>query len=139
MWVSAVLLLPISLPRSMASLAKFSTVGLLAIFAIIACVLAVGPTLPASEKGVEDIVLIKVGGIGTAICLLSFAYLCQHSLLLNYHQMERKTVKTFAKVTGVAIGLTCLFTVAIAMAYLVFREQSGMCLSSYLIARYEHP
>jgi amino acid permease len=136
-WVGQGILLPISLPRSMASLAKFSIVGLGAIAIIIACVLSVGPTLPAEDKGVEDIVLIRVGGIGTAICVLSFAYLCQHSVLLNYHQMKNKSVKVFSKVSSIAVGLTCLMTVAVSMAYLGFREQSSIyCVS--LILRYEY-
>jgi hypothetical protein len=82
----------------MASLAKFSIVGLAAIGIIIVCVLSVAPTLAIEEKGVDDIVLIKVGGLGTAMCMLCFAYLCQHSVLLNYHQMKDKSVMVFKKV-----------------------------------------
>lgn len=77
------MLLPMSLTRSMAGLAKFSMIGILAILLIIGCVLGVGPTLEADQKGIEPIVYFRAGGLGTSICILSFAYLCQHALLLS--------------------------------------------------------
>lgn len=38
--------------------------------------------------------------------------------------MKNKTVDTFRKVTAVAIALTALLTVGVALAYLSFREKS---------------
>lgn len=89
MWVSWLLFLPISLPRSMAALAKFSLTGLVAIVAIVVCVLGVAPGLPEGAKGAQPIVMFKLGGLASAVSVLSFAYLCQHSLLLSTSRPPR--------------------------------------------------
>lgn len=118
------IIFPISLARSLAHLGKYSGVALAAIVTIFVSVLAVGPMLPGPFKGSEPISIIKGDGIAGAISVFSFAYVCQHNVMLNYAALKNATPARFAKVTRISLTGAVVFTLTIAMAYLTFREKS---------------
>lgn len=88
----SILLIPMSLPRSMNGLAKFSSLALAFIVFICICILTIGPTLDAADLGSGPIVLININGLHTAISVLSFAFVCHHSLLLVCAFLTSRTI-----------------------------------------------
>ncbi|KAJ3397527.1 2-oxoglutarate dehydrogenase complex E2 component [Lobulomyces angularis] len=120
--VSVGLLFPVSLSRSMAGLAKFSGVAMFMVFFIIMATLFT--SVPTSFKGAEEVTFVKIAGIPSAIGSFSFAYVCHHNLLMNYHEMKNKNLKTFSRVTKVSLLIAVVLTIGVALQYLTFREKS---------------
>jgi amino acid permease len=114
--ISVVVLLPISLNRSLAGLANFSIVALAGILFTIGALLAVGPSLPTNLAGTPGpISIINLSGVSRAIGVFSFAFVCHQSLLLNYHQMTNVANKlgkfeTVSKVAMFAVPLLYFIT-----------------------------
>lgn len=84
--VSLCIILPVSMSRSLAGLAKFSGLALIGIFFMITAILVVSPTVPREYKGAVDepIKFLQFNGIMNAFGVLGFAYTCHHNLILNY-------------------------------------------------------
>ncbi|KAL3898818.1 MAG: hypothetical protein SGCHY_002480 [Lobulomycetales sp.] len=122
---SWLVLFPISLAKSLARLAKFSIVALVGIVFIIISVLVTAPSLSGTASaGSESISFVIVSGIPGAVSIISFAYICQHNILLNYASLRRPSVPRFESVVRMSMVITVILTIAIGMAYLTFREQS---------------
>jgi sodium-coupled neutral amino acid transporter 11 len=84
--ISILVLLPISLNRSLSGLANFSIIALIGIMFTIGSLLAVGPTLSPEFAGTPGpISIINPGGISRAIGVFSFAFVCHQNLLLNLY------------------------------------------------------
>lgn len=101
-FISVCILLPISCLPTLAHLVKFSKGALVMIVVIIISVLAVAPTLDASQLGDRTGVIpfMNADGVAPAISFISFAYVCQQNILLNYSSLRSRSINRFK---GVAL------------------------------------
>jgi amino acid permease len=109
--ISILVLLPISLNRSLAGLANFSIVALVGIVFTIGSLIAIGPSLSPEFAGSPGpLSVINPGGISRAIGVFSFAFVCHQNLLLNFHQMANVPNKLgkFESVARVAMILVSI-------------------------------
>ena len=126
--ISGVILFPVSMIRDMAGLSKFSGVAMAAVLVIAVSMTAVAPTLDDEFKGdiSKPLTIINPEGIAGAINIFSFAYVCHQNLIINYHEMKNKTIKTFEKVSIVCLVLSAILTILMGSTYISFREKSDM-------------
>ena len=119
-------LLPISMAKSMAGLAKFSGLAMLFVLIIAISLIADAPFVSQDYLGdtSQPLSIFNIDGLAGAINVFAFAYVCQHNLLLNYHQMKNKNLETFAKINKVTLPVTCVLTIMIGSVYIIFRERS---------------
>lgn len=85
--------------------------------------------LPEDLRGTEPLSMVKSSGIVSAINVFSFAYVCHHTLLLNYHQMANKSVPLFGKVATVSLMLTVVLTILLGLPVIWLGEKSESNIS----------
>ncbi|CAE6517984.1 unnamed protein product [Rhizoctonia solani] len=127
---------PLSLYRSIASLAKASTFALIGMLTIVGTVLfeegRVSPDLKGSQAPSIKYSFIQPQ-IFQAIGVISFAFVCHHNSLLIYGSMRTPTMDRFDRVTHVAAGLSLVACITMAVpAFLVFTDRTqGNVLNNF--------
>ncbi|QRW21430.1 Transmembrane amino acid transporter protein [Rhizoctonia solani] len=127
---------PLSLYRSIASLAKASTFALIGMLTIVGTVLFEEGRVSADLKG-SQAPSIKYSFIQPqifqAIGVISFAFVCHHNSLLIYGSMRTPTMDRFDQVTHVAAGLSLVACLTMAIpAFLVFTDRTqGNVLNNF--------
>ncbi|CAE6449029.1 unnamed protein product [Rhizoctonia solani] len=127
---------PLSLYRSIASLAKASTFALVGMVTIVGTVLfeegRVLPDLKGSQAPSIKYSFIQPQ-IFQAIGVISFAFVCHHNSLLIYGSMRTPTMDQFDRVTHVAAGLSLVACLTMAVpAFLVFTDRTqGNVLNNF--------
>lgn len=151
---STVIILPLCLMRSMASLATASTLSVLADAVLIVIVLASGPS-EASRQDIDrsystaDLTSTKQGlfaGIGA----MSFAFVCHHNALIVFQSLRSKDrqLAMWRRVVFAAEGLALLLSIALGVGgCIIFGPQvagdiinefestgSAVCVAKILLA-----
>ncbi|KAH7339540.1 amino acid transporter [Rhizoctonia solani] len=127
---------PLSLYRSIASLAKASTFALVGMVTIVGTVLFEEGRVSLDLKG-SQAPSIKYSFIQPqifqAIGVISFAFVCHHNSLLIYGSMRTPTMDRFDRVTHVAAGLSLVACLTMAIpAFLVFTDRTqGNVLNNF--------
>ncbi|CUA66899.1 Vacuolar amino acid transporter 2 [Saccharomyces cerevisiae S288c] [Rhizoctonia solani] len=127
---------PLSLYRSIASLAKASTFALVGMLTIVGTVLfeegRVSPDLKGSQAPSIKYSFIQPQ-IFQAIGVISFAFVCHHNSLLIYGSMRTPTMDRFDRVTHVAAGVSLVACLTMAVpAFLVFTDRTqGNVLNNF--------
>ncbi|CAE6415316.1 unnamed protein product [Rhizoctonia solani] len=127
---------PLSLYRSIASLAKASTFALVGMLTIVGTVLfeegRVSPDLKGSQAPSIKYSFIQPQ-IFQAIGVISFAFVCHHNSLLIYGSMRTPTMDRFDRVTHVAAGVSLVACLTMALpAFLVFTDRTqGNVLNNF--------
>ncbi|KAJ1304498.1 hypothetical protein OPQ81_005644 [Rhizoctonia solani] len=127
---------PLSLYRSIASLAKASTFALVGMLTIVGTVLfeegRVSPDLKGSQAPSIKYSFIQPQ-IFQAIGVISFAFVCHHNSLLIYGSMRTPTMDRFDRVTHVAAGVSLIACLTMAIpAFLVFTDRTqGNVLNNF--------
>ncbi|CAE7099808.1 unnamed protein product [Rhizoctonia solani] len=127
---------PLSLYRSIASLAKASTFALAGMLTIVGTVLfeegRVSPDLKGSQAPSIKYSFIQPK-IFQAIGVISFAFVCHHNSLLIYGSMRTPTMDRFDRVTHVAAGVSLVACLTMAIpAFLVFTDRTqGNVLNNF--------
>ncbi|KAF8608806.1 amino acid transporter [Ceratobasidium sp. AG-I] len=127
---------PLSLYRSISSLARASTFALIGMLIIVATVLfeesRVAPELKGSQFPSVKYSFIQPQ-IFQAIGVISFAFVCHHNSLLIYGSMRTPTMDRFDRVTHVAAGLSLVACLTMAIpAFLVFTDRTqGNVLNNF--------
>ncbi|KAG8747172.1 hypothetical protein FRC10_002221 [Ceratobasidium sp. 414] len=127
---------PLSLYRSIASLARASTFALIGMLIIVTTVLfeesRVAPELKGSQASSVKFSLIQPQ-IFQAIGVISFAFVCHHNSLLIYGSLRTPTMDRFDRVTHVAAGVSLVACLTLAIpAFLVFTNKTqGNVLNNF--------
>lgn len=126
---SATIMLPLAMQRDMASLSITSLFSVLADVILVGFITIFAPvqeTVEAAggfgkvleEDGVNPTIFIGLG-------ILSTAMACQHSAFIVSGSLENKTMKRWATVTGVSIGISALLCAILGVSgYLGFLDQT---------------
>ncbi|KAG9090686.1 hypothetical protein FRC06_000922, partial [Ceratobasidium sp. 370] len=127
---------PLSLYRSIASLARASTFALIGMLIIVTTVLfeesRVAPELKGSQTASVKFSFIRPQ-IFQAIGVISFAFVCHHNSLLIYGSLRTPTMDRFDRVTHVAAGVSLVACLTLAIpAFLVFTDKTqGNVLNNF--------
>jgi sodium-coupled neutral amino acid transporter 11 len=127
---------PLSLYRSISSLARASTFALIGMLTIVASVLfeesRVAPELKGSQSASIKYSFVRPQ-IFQAIGVISFAFVCHHNSLLIYGSMRTPTMDRFDRVTHVAAGVSLVACLTMAVpAFLVFTDRTqGNVLNNF--------
>ncbi|KAG8721636.1 hypothetical protein FRC08_011564 [Ceratobasidium sp. 394] len=127
---------PLSLYRSIASLARASTFALIGMLIIVTTVLfeesRVAPELKGSQAASVKFSFMQPQ-IFQAIGVISFAFVCHHNSLLIYGSLRTPTMDRFDRVTHVAAGVSLVACLTLAVpAFLVFTDKTqGNVLNNF--------
>ena len=130
-WVSALVMLPLSCPRTMKPLAKFSFVSVLSIVFLVLVVIylyfsCANPHPSEDTSFYTNWIEIRWGfieSLGTFV----FTFVCQHTVNLAYESLPQsiQTPQTWRKVSTYSITLATESSLAIGIfAYLTFGSQT---------------
>ncbi|KAL7505449.1 hypothetical protein ACHAWX_000613 [Stephanocyclus meneghinianus] len=133
------IILPISMQRDVADLAKTSQVSVLFQCLTVLVVVIFSPISSSLEEhgGIQQIVsqsVIKTNSIFIGLGVLSFAFVCQHSAFIVAGSLERPTKKRWSQVTTFALSLCVILEGACGISgYLAFLEETeGNILNNFL-------
>eukprot|EP00804_Cyclotella_cryptica_P024898 CCRYP_011805-RA/>CCRYP_011805-RA protein AED:0.38 eAED:0.38 QI:280/1/1/1/1/1/3/367/619 len=133
------IILPISMQRDMADLAKTSQVSVLFQCLTVLVVVIFSPISSSLEEhgGIQRIAsqsIIKTNSIFIGLGVLSFAFVCQHSAFIVAGSLERPTRKRWSLVTTFALSLCVILEGACGISgYLAFLEDTeGNILNNFL-------
>lgn len=127
---------PLSLYRSISSLARASTFALIGMLIIVTTVLFEGSRVAPELKGTQS-ASVKFSfmqpQIFQAIGVISFAFVCHHNSLLIYGSLRTPTMDRFDRVTHVAAGVSLVACLTLAVpAFLVFTDRTqGNVLNNF--------
>ncbi|QRV79525.1 Transmembrane amino acid transporter protein [Ceratobasidium sp. AG-Ba] len=127
---------PLSLYRSISSLARASTFALIGMLIIVTTVLFEGSRVAPELKGTQS-ASVKFSfmrpQIFQAIGVISFAFVCHHNSLLIYGSLRTPTMDRFDRVTHVAAGVSLIACLTLAVpAFLVFTDRTqGNVLNNF--------
>mmetsp|Transcript_28520 Transcript_28520/g.60187 ORF Transcript_28520/g.60187 Transcript_28520/m.60187 type:complete len:638 (+) Transcript_28520:364-2277(+) len=133
------IILPISMQRDMADLAKTSKISVLFQCAMVIVVVIFSPVSESVQAhgGLQQIAsnsIIETSTIFVGLGVLSFAYVCQHGAFIVAGSLERPTKKRWAKTTFWALCLCAVLETACGIAgYLAFLDDTeGDVLNNFL-------
>eukprot|EP00794_Sanderia_malayensis_P010971 gene10971-12133_t len=128
------IMLPLSLPRNIALLDKFSAVSIICVLFYSVVIWIRAGTLSSKTVHSEDAwVFAKGGGMAQAFGVMAFSYACLHSVFPMYRALENTSVARYSKVVHSSVVLTSLFYISVAVAgYVTFTNMSqGNLLNNY--------
>mmetsp|Transcript_2421 Transcript_2421/g.4566 ORF Transcript_2421/g.4566 Transcript_2421/m.4566 type:complete len:635 (-) Transcript_2421:689-2593(-) len=132
-------ILPISMQRDMADLAKTSRISVVFQFLTVLVVVIYSPvsTTLAEQGGLIAIAsksIVKSNTIFIGLGVLSFAFVCQHSAFIVAGSLEHPTKERWATATTRALALCVILEGACGIAgYLAFMEDTeGNVLNNFL-------
>jgi len=134
-WVSAIFVLPLSCPRTMKPLAKFSFISVLSIIFLVVVVMYLFFTCTNPEGGVagkasfyENWVQIRsFSGLIQSLGCFIFTFVCHHTVNLAYESLPPtiRTPKIWRRVSTNSIALALEASLAIGVfAYLTFGSRT---------------
>lgn len=133
------IILPISMQRDMADLAKTSQISVLFQCLMVLVVVFCSPVSESVERngGIEHVVsnsTIKSSSIFIGLGVLSFAFVCQHGAFIVAGSLERPTKKRWAQATSRALFLCVILELACGIVgYLAFMDDTeGDVLNNFL-------
>lgn len=133
------IILPISMQRDMADLAKTSKVSVIFQCAMVAVVVVFSPVSESIEKngGLVQIAaesVVNWNSIFIGLGVLSFAFVCQHGAFIVAGSLEKPTKERWAMATSRALSLCVILEAACGIAgYLAFLEETqGDILNNFL-------
>jgi len=133
------IILPISMQRDMADLAKTSKISVLFQCLMVLAVVFFSPVSTSLHEngGLQQIAsnsIIKSSTIFIGLGVLSFAFVCQHGAFIVAGSLERPTKKRWAQATSWALCLCVVLETACGVAgYLAFLDETkGDILNNFL-------
>jgi len=133
-WVSAIFMLPLSCPRTMKPLAKFSFISILSIIFLIIAVVYLFFTCSNPEGGVTKasfyenwIEIRSFSGFIESLGCFIFTFVCHHTVNLAYESLPPpiRNPKIWRRVSTNSIALALQASLAIGVfAYLTFGSQT---------------
>jgi len=134
-WVSAIVMLPLSCPRTMKPLAKFSFVSVLSIGFLVLVVVYLYFTCTNPEGGTTGkssfyenwIEIRSLSGLIESLGCFVFTFMCHHTVNLAYETLppQIRTPKVWRRVSTNSIALALQSSLAIGIfAYLTFGSQT---------------
>lgn len=133
------IILPISMQRDMADLAKTSKVSVIFQCAMVAVVVVFSPVSESIEAngGLVQIAaesVVNWNKIFIGLGVLSFAFVCQHGAFIVAGSLEKPTKERWAMATSRALSLCVILEAACGIAgYLAFLEETqGDILNNFL-------
>ncbi|KAL7532832.1 hypothetical protein ACHAXR_005742 [Thalassiosira sp. AJA248-18] len=133
------IILPISMQRDMADLAKTSKISVIFQITMVIVVVFFCPVASSVEAngGLQQIAFhdsAKGSTIFIGLGVISFAFVCQHSAFIVAGSLERPTKKRWARATSRALTLCVILEVAIGIVgYLAFLDSTeGDILNNFL-------
>ena len=135
-WVSALVMLPLSCPRTMKPLAKFSFVSLLSIVFLVfvvvylyfACANPQGGTAGRDSFGENWLQIRSFSGLMESLGCFVFTFVCHHTVNLAYETLPApiRTPAVWSRVSANGISLALQASLAIGIfAYLTFGSQTA--------------
>lgn len=132
------IILPISMQRDMADLAKTSKISVLFQCAMVVVVVIFSPVSSSIEShgGLQQIAansIIKSSTVFIGLGVLSFAFVCQHAAFIVAGSLDNPTKKRWGNATRNALFLCVILEVACGVAgYLAFLEDTeGNILNNF--------
>mmetsp|Transcript_40458 Transcript_40458/g.84656 ORF Transcript_40458/g.84656 Transcript_40458/m.84656 type:complete len:632 (+) Transcript_40458:79-1974(+) len=133
------IILPISMQRDMADLAKTSKISIVFQCLMVLSVVVFSPVSESIEEhgGLKQIALdsnVKGETIFIGLGVLSFAFVCQHGAFIVAGSLERPTNERWATTTSSALSLCVILEMACGLAgYLAFLDDTeGDILNNFL-------
>ena len=134
------IILPISMQRDMADLAKTSKISVIFQCCMVVVVVIFSPVSETLEKngGLVQIAsesVIETSTIFIGLGVLSFAFVCQHSAFIVAGSLEKPTKERWGKATSRALTLCLVLEAACGISgYLAFLEKTqGDILNNFLV------
>lgn len=126
-------MLPLSLPRNIAVLDKFSALSIVCVFFYSLVIWIRAGTLATVTVPSADAWDFTRGGLAQAFGVMAFAYACMHNVFPMYRALKNTSIKRYSKVIHSSVVITSLFYVSVALAgYITFTNMSqGNLLNNF--------
>jgi len=127
------IILPLSLPRNIALLDKFSALSIVCVFFYSLVIIIRAGTLAPLTVPSPDAWDFARGGVAQAFGVMAFAFACMHNVFPMYRALENTSIKRYSKVVHSSVALSSIFYVSVALAgYITFTDMSqGNLLNNY--------
>ena len=129
-WISIfawLIIFPISLPRNVAHLAKFSGLSLASVVFVVLAVTIEGAKIRDEDgfevpNGAYDFADSR---IFQAIGIISFAYVCHHNTFLLFDSLKDRTLNRFRRVVFISVAFSVAMSVWLGVAgYVAFYDKT---------------
>jgi len=127
------IILPLSLPRNIALLDKFSALSIVCVFFYSLVIIIRAGTLAPLTIPSPNAWEFARGGIAQAFGVMAFAFACMHNMFPMYRALHNTSVKRYSKVVHSSVTFSSIFYIAVALAgYITFTDMSqGNLLNNY--------
>jgi len=127
------IILPLSIPRNIALLDKFSALSIVCVlFYSLVIIIRAGTLAPLTVPSPNAWDFAR-GGVAQAFGVMAYAFACLHNVFPLYRALENTSVKRYSKVVHSSVIFSSIFYIAVALAgYITFTDMSqGNLLNNY--------
>lgn len=122
---ATLVVLPLCMLKDLARLAWASTLSVLAVFMIIATVIARAPSAveaaPAASPAAHELRFVRPTTLFSGLSAMSFAFVCHHNTFLVYNSLSDRSEGAWRRVTRISITTAFLASLTLSLVgYLTF-------------------